>query len=156
MKTINKVLYNKHPKRKNNELVAGMYAMYTSGKSLAEVGNIYKRSRQAVYDVFKSRKYVLRSKKMQGLQVLDGYNFTLTKGGYLRGTIKKERVLMHRYVWQKNNGKIPDGFDIHHLDEDKNNNSIKNLECLSKAEHTRKYSPHHNQYKNKNTLHLYI
>lgn len=144
---VNKIKYNKHPKRKNNDLVAAMYAMYETGKSLEYIGGIYNRSRQAVYDVFKSRGYVLRSKQMKGLQVLDGYNFTLTRGGYLRGSVNGERILMHRYVWREHKGVIPKGFDIHHLDEDKTNNSVENLECLPKAEHSRKYSTGCNQYK---------
>jgi hypothetical protein len=53
---------------------------------------------------------------------------------------------MHRYVWQKEKGPIPDGWDIHHINEVKGDNRIENLECLPKAEHTRKYSPHNNQY----------
>lgn len=44
------------------------------------------------------------------------------------------------------NGKIPKGWDIHHIDEKKENNSPENLECLPKYEHTRLYSPHNNQY----------
>ncbi len=42
-------------------------------------------------------------------------------------------------------GKIPDGYDIHHKDFNKTNNNIENLECLSKSDHTRLYSPSHNQ-----------
>ena len=53
---------------------------------------------------------------------------------------------MHRYVWEKERGQIPDDWDIHHKDEVKSNNTIDNLECLSKSEHTRLYSPHNNQY----------
>lgn len=151
----NEIRFNKHPKRKNNQIVASMYAMYQDGKSLEEIGKVYNKSRQSIYDLFKSRKYQLRSKKMLGLQVLDGFNFTLNKGGYLRGTVNKKRVLMHRYVWEKFNGKIKDGFDIHHLDNNRENNNIENLECLLKSEHTRLYSPHHNQYKNNKTKHLY-
>ena len=53
---------------------------------------------------------------------------------------------MHRYVWENINGKIPFGFDIHHINNDKSDNRIENLECLPKSEHTKKYSPHNNQY----------
>jgi hypothetical protein len=57
---------------------------------------------------------------------------------------------MHRYVWEKEKGKIPKGYDIHHINGKKYDNRIENLECLPKAEHTKKYSPHHNQYTHKN------
>ena len=52
----------------------------------------------------------------------------------------------HRYIWEKEIGKIPEGWDIHHKNEDKSDNRIENLECLSKSDHTKLYSPHNNQY----------
>ena len=42
----------------------------------------------------------------------------------------------YRRVWEKLNGKeIPLGFHIHHLDNDKTNNAIDNLICISPKEH---------------------
>jgi hypothetical protein len=46
----------------------------------------------------------------------------------------------HRWVWIKHNGEIPidengQTYEIHHIDRDKNNNSIENLLCVSKREH---------------------
>jgi len=42
----------------------------------------------------------------------------------------------YRKLWEKlNNKKIPKGYHIHHLDNDKTNNDIKNLACLSPKEH---------------------
>ena len=146
-KVANPIKYNKHRKRKNNDVVAAMYAMYCTGMSLQEVGLVYKRTRHAVYDVFKTRGYELRSKKFKGLQVLDGISFTLTKGGYLRGTFNGARMLMHHYVWFKHTGqKIEKGWNIHHKDENKENNSFENLELLTASEHTKKYSPRLNQF----------
>lgn len=142
----NPIRFNKHPKRKNNDLVAAMYAMYQMGKSLEKIAVIYGRTRQAVYDVFRTRGYELRKKELKGLQILNGVNFTLTKGGYLRGSINGERVLMHRYVWETNRTPIPPKHDIHHIDKNRQNNSIENLELLPKAEHSRKYATGRNQY----------
>lgn len=34
---------------------------------------------------------------------------------------------LHRYVWEKNNGPVPDGYHVHHKDLDKDNNDISNL-----------------------------
>jgi HNH endonuclease len=56
------------------------------------------------------------------------------------------RCLMHRYIWENEVGTIPEGWDIHHIDEDKSHNELSNFECLPKSEHTRLYSPHNNQF----------
>jgi hypothetical protein len=135
-------------RRKSNEVVQAAYAMYLTGKSIEEVARVYKKTRQAMFSQFQVRGFPLRSKQLKGLQVYDGIQFTETKGGYLRGTLAdKSRVLMHRYVWEKESRtKIPTGWDIHHKNCDKQDNRFENLECLPKAEHTRKYSPHHNQF----------
>ena len=53
-------------------------------------------------------------------------------GYYLNSTL---RVRMHRYVWEKEVGKIPDGFEVHHLDRDKSNNSIDNLALMTEKGH---------------------
>ena len=127
---------------------------YKQGYSLSEVGKMVGASRQAIWGLMKSHKIERRIKKLLPVYVYNGYKFTLTTNGYYRCT-EMNRIHLHRYVWITERGKIPQGWDIHHLDCNKQNNIIDNLECLSKAEHTRKYSPHHNQYKNNKTKHLY-
>lgn len=42
---------------------------------------------------------------------------------------------LHRVVWEDVNGPIPEGFDVHHLDEDPENNEAYNLEALSRQDH---------------------
>lgn len=42
---------------------------------------------------------------------------------------------IHREVWRYHHGDIPDGCEIHHIDEDKANNLIENLQCLTRNEH---------------------
>ena len=49
-------------------------------------------------------------------------------GYYLNGTIHER---MHRYVWEHYCGKIPEGFQIHHIDGDKSNNGIDNLAMMT-------------------------
>jgi alpha-D-ribose 1-methylphosphonate 5-triphosphate diphosphatase PhnM len=41
----------------------------------------------------------------------------------------------HRWVWEQTNGPIPKGYVIHHIDHDKTNNDISNLQCLTVREH---------------------
>lgn len=43
--------------------------------------------------------------------------------------------LLHRLIYEENFGSIPNGFCIHHSDNDKNNNAPENLLLLSKSNH---------------------
>lgn len=132
-------------KKRQNEKFQKAYELYLSGLSLAQVGSQMKCTRQSVYKAFRLRGYPLRGPNFQPVIIYDGQKFTLRPSGYY-ALSTNERKLMHRYVWEKERGKIPAGWDIHHKDSDKTNNMIENLECLSKSEHTRLYSPHNNQY----------
>ena len=58
---------------------------------------------------------------------------------YFKGWViidgKRTKISIHRYTWFKNNGIIPKGYDIHHIDGNLYNNSIDNLQLLSSKEH---------------------
>lgn len=41
----------------------------------------------------------------------------------------------YRKIWEKTNGKIPDGYEIHHIDGNRSNNDIQNLKLVSLQEH---------------------
>lgn len=41
----------------------------------------------------------------------------------------------HRKIWLEHYGCIPDGWYIHHVDGDRSNNNILNLECVTPAQH---------------------
>lgn len=73
--------------------------------------------------------------------VYDGNVFTRDKksGYYLsaKPIYKSKRIMLHRYVWIKYNGDIPDGMSVHHIDGDKENNSIDNYILMSKSKHTK-------------------
>ncbi len=135
--------------RKRSTIYDDAYELYLTGLSLDQVAKTLLVTRQCVYKAFKKRGYCLRGVNFRPFQIYDDIKFTLRNNGYYSATVN-DRILMHRYVWQKYNGIIPDNFDIHHINGKKYDNRIENLECLSKSEHTKKYSPHHNQYtKNK-------
>ena len=140
------VKVNKHPLRKNNAQVNVMYELYLDGRSLAEIAKMYHKTRQAVYDVFRSRGYKLRSKALSGLTIIDGHEFTLTKGGYLRGTVNGRRMLAHHYVWEKQDGPIPKGYGIHFENGNRTDVNIDNLSLHTIAEISSKFSPHLNQF----------
>ena len=131
--------------QKRNPVYDIAYQSYLEGLSLQQVAEQIGVTRQCVYKAFKERHFVLRGPNFRPFQMYDGKKFTLRNTGYYSLTTD-DRCLMHRYVWGKEKGKIPKGFDIHHLDEDRANNEVDNFECLPKPEHTSKYSPHNNQY----------
>lgn len=45
------------------------------------------------------------------------------------------RVGLHVLIWKKNFKSIPKGYEIHHIDGNRYNNSIENLICISKEAH---------------------
>jgi endogenous inhibitor of DNA gyrase (YacG/DUF329 family) len=67
-------------------------------------------------------------------QSFNGLNFCRddSTGYYLNSTIRER---MHRYVWEFYNGPIPAGFEIHHINGDKSNNDISNLQLMTNADH---------------------
>ncbi len=61
----------------------------------------------------------------------------ISANGYVVVTdvIKNIYVYEHRYEWEKVHGEIPPGFIIHHIDRNRQNNKIENLQQMSKKEH---------------------
>lgn len=57
------------------------------------------------------------------------------KSKYEEISVNGKRYLKHRYVWEQYNGKIPDGYEIHHRDMNTHNNNISNLTMLTIKEH---------------------
>lgn len=55
---------------------------------------------------------------------------------------KLQHFWLHKEVWKQKHGEIPEGHDIHHIDEDTTNNSIDNLQCLSKSDHSTLHIEH--------------
>lgn len=121
------------------------YKLYLEGISLEQVASKIGVTRQCVFKAFKKRGFALRGINYRPYQMYDGKKFTLRDNGYYALT-KNKRTQMHRYVYEKEVGKIPKGYDIHHVNGKKYDNSIENLMCISKSEHTKLYSPHNNQY----------
>lgn len=68
--------------------------------------------------------------------------YKTTKKGYLRFAKDQDGRLrmQHCLVWEKANGKIPDGMQVHHIDHDKTNNAIENLQLVTPLEHKRLHS----------------
>lgn len=75
--------------------------------------------------------------------IVDNIKFTKDKktGYYLSSKkINGKRIRLHRYIYEKFKGKIPKGYEVHHIDQNKENNDINNLELLLKKEHQKIHS----------------
>lgn len=71
---------------------------------------------------------------VQDVIYFDGLRFSRgDDDGYYRNAKTGERL--HRYVWRFYNGEIPDGYEVHHIDGNKSNNDISNLQLLELHEH---------------------
>jgi len=80
--------------------------------------------------------------------VYDGKKWTKVKSGYYICSVKSRtfKNWLHQYVYEKEAGKIPEGFHIHHKDRNKDNNLIENLILLSSEDHSKE----HGEYKYSN------
>ena len=63
-----------------------------------------------------------------------GKVYVRNKNGYYS---RIERVHLHRIIWEDHFGPIPEGFCVHHKDENKENNDTSNLECISRSAHAK-------------------
>lgn len=79
------------------------------------------------------------------LAEIDGYKFRRDKktGYYLSAKpIGETRKRLHVYVWEKENGAVPKGYHIHHVDGDKYNNELDNLALIEGKAHIKYHGRH--------------
>ena len=125
-----------------------MYDLYQQGHSCGQVAHAFGVSRQTVFKRFQRQGLKLRKIKPLPYLIYLGIKYTLRSNGYYACT-KGEREFLHRAVWEHNVGKINKGWDIHHIDGDKTNNAIENLELYTKSKHASKFNTGNNQYTKK-------
>lgn len=119
--------------------------LYEQGYSCSEIGKMLGATRQAIWEKMKNAGVETRKKKLLPYIIYDNKKWTISKTtGYYRLTnSRKVHVSLHRYMYEKeNNSTILENYDVHHIDGDKTNNTIHNLQLLLKSEHTKL---HHNE-----------
>ncbi|MBR4384122.1 MAG: HNH endonuclease [Selenomonadaceae bacterium] len=65
-------------------------------------------------------------------QKFDGITYKKDSSGHYR-----KNFSIQQSVWRYYNGDIPEGYDIHHIDENKDENNITNFQLLTRAEHSK-------------------
>lgn len=58
---------------------------------------------------------------------------------------RKGYISLSRAVYKDKNGKIPKGYEIHHIDGDRKNNDISNLVALSHEDHIKMHKQNANK-----------
>ena len=83
------------------------------------------------------------------IDVDNGTIFSKKRNRYIGATIKNGYVIVnllsddgnyvskgvHSVIWETANGEIPDGYVVHHRNENKSDNRLENLQLVSRAEH---------------------
>jgi len=105
--------------------------LYYLGNEKGEIFSIYKN------EIIKGRE-------------VGGYNI-----GCFYNNDKKINYQVHRFIYECYKGVIPEKFQIDHIDSNKNNNSINNLQALSVKDHVRKTYDNNNKI-NRNTKKIKI
>lgn len=71
---------------------------------------------------------------MRKHMIVDGIRFTRVGGRkYYYNT--KIRRHVHQYLWEKEHGEIPAGYEVHHIDHNTENNALSNLIAMPAEEH---------------------
>ena len=61
------------------------------------------------------------------------------RDGYLTVRVNNKKQMVHRLVYEYFGTDFNKGYHIHHIDGNKQNNCIDNLECVSPSEHNRRH-----------------
>lgn len=93
-----------------------------------------------VFKLHKSGYFVSNFGRIKGVYV-EFLSPSLSNTGYLVTSLpnkgRRTYYSVHRAVWETFHGDIPKGLVINHIDGDKQNNHLDNLECVTAKENTR-------------------
>lgn len=65
----------------------------------------------------------------------------MTPSPYKKRKIQGRTRSEHTVVWEEANGLVPSGYLVHHINEDKHDNRLENLELMEKGAHSRLHNP---------------
>jgi hypothetical protein len=115
----------------NSKEILEAHKRYLLGSSLSQVAKYYKVSRQRLWGAFNRMGLSTRPLRAinEDVVTIDGFNFTPDKDGYYRRTTSP-RLQLHRYLWERDIGEIPEGYVLKSKDGDKKNYSPNNYTLI--------------------------
>ena len=96
--------------------------------SITESGEVYSKDKVCYNPRYGN--YIRKGKKLKITKVR----------GYLTCVINCKQVGLHTLLYENFIGEIPTGYVVHHINENKLDNRLNNLVCMSREEHIK----HHN------------
>ena len=133
-------LFKSSDKTSRDKETEKMVLLYGEGYSYEDIGKMYGVTRQAIWERLVGAGCKSREKKVLPFVMYNGIKWTVAKShGYFRNTDRTTRgeLLLHRYKYEVEIGVVPNDWDVHHIDHNKLNNEIANLQAIPKAEHTK-------------------
>lgn len=124
-------------KRRDN----AVEALYLSGPTMKRCAELMGMTKSHVAHILKKRgtpKHTRVNRREGTHPCGDGH---VTQDGYHRITVynpdadETRTIYMHEYVWVQHNGPIPEGWVIHHINRDRDDNRIENLIAMPRDEH---------------------
>lgn len=87
--------------------------------------------RAKLLELFEDTGNSLRWKVTQGRARVGDVPSGVNSEGYLRVSVGRKRLYVHRVLWVMRNGPIPVGMQVDHIDGDRRNNRADNLRLVS-------------------------
>lgn len=125
-----------------------MYEEYKQGKTLEQIGKENNLVKSWISDLFKKNNFSVRVRKPRKIQEFNGKIYSETNTHYFR-LKNANRQYMHTDVWTNTYGKKPKGYEIHHIDHNRGNNDINNLQLLKTITHKSKSRETKSKYSKK-------
>src|SRR5579885_1512781 len=131
---------------------SGNWKMLNPKQELKIVENNGKRYYELTVTKRKT-KYVIKFDE-EDLKLIEPYQWKISKDGYaVTSFINRNNATiylnMHKIIYEHHNGKVPEGKDVDHVNNDKLDNRKENLQVLTKSENVKKA-------KQSKTTHPYI
>jgi len=122
-----KDFYDPRPPTKGFSLAGHFFVVVFMKINSVDIEKINRRFSYVDGDLV--RNISINSKAMKGM--IAG---TVNAHGYVYVSIESTSYAVHHVVWKIHYGDIPDGYEIDHIDRNRQNNKIKNLRIVTSSE----------------------